>query len=213
MIKIFIHGKTGKMGKEILSLIQNEKKYKAVDLVKKADVIIDFSSATGIHSAMSLAQKYQKPLVSGSTGLQAKTFAELKKTSKKVAVLWSSNMSIGIAVVGEMLRAFSKIKNYDFYIEETHHIHKKDQPSGTAKTLENKLTKAIQKKVKQNISLRGGGVFGQHRVISLGQEETILIQHDALSRTVFARGALLATEWLLNQRPGFYQMDDIFLKD
>src|SRR5690606_34787756 len=103
---------------------------------------------------------------------------------------WASNMSMGVNVLNQMLKSLKSINDYEFFIEETHHVHKKDSPSGTAITIQKHLEKAIKKKVKKVTSFREGEVFGQHKVIVKGPEETLLIQHDALNRTVFAKGAV-----------------------
>lgn len=129
--------------------------------------------------------------------------------SKKIPVLWASNMSMGVNVLNQMLKNLNAIRDYDFYIEETHHIHKKDAPSGTALTIQKHLEKAIKKKVKDIVSYREGEVFGQHKVIVKGPEETILIQHDALNRTVFAKGAVTCAKWILKKKPGHYSIEDV----
>lgn len=97
-----------------------------------------------------------------------------------------------------------------FKLKKSTTIKKKDKPSGTALTLQTALTKIVNKKLETPLSIRGGGVFGIHRVFAMGPEETLLFEHQALDRKVFARGALLAAKWLVNQRPGLYSMDDIF---
>src|SRR5690606_3274445 len=124
------------------------------------------------------ALKYKKPFICGTTGLSDKQFKALKSASKKIPILWASNMSMGIAVLNQMLKQLSAIRDYDFSIEETHHIHKKDYSSGTALTIQRHIEKAIKKKVKNIVSHREGEVFGQHKVIIHGPEENLLIQHD-----------------------------------
>ena len=208
-LKIYIHGEKGRMGQELAKLIAADKNISLEENSAKAQVIVDFTSPEGTLKAIEIAEKNKIPLVSGSTGLSKKEFAALQKLSKKVAVLWAPNMSLGVATLAQMLKNLSAISDYDFYIEETHHIHKKDAPSGTALFLQEKLEQSIDKKIKQNISLRGGGVFGQHRVVILGPEETLILQHDALNRTVFARGAITCAKWICRQKAGYYQMGDV----
>ncbi len=209
MSNIFLFGSSGKMGKEISRLIQNDKKLKLTEKIEKADVIIDFSNAEAFLKNLEAALKNKTPFVCGTTGLSEKQFKALKTASKKIPTLWASNMSMGVTVLSEMLKNLKAIKDYDFSIEETHHIHKKDAPSGTALTIQGHLEKAIGKKVKDVISHREGEVFGQHKVIVKGPEETILIQHDALNRTVFARGAVACAKWILKKKAANYSIRDV----
>lgn len=209
MSKVFLFGASGKMGKEISSLIQQDKKLKLTDKVEKADVIIDFSNHEAFLKNLDVAVKNKIPFVCGTTGLSEKQFKALKAAAKKIPILWASNMSMGVNVLNQMLKSLKPISDYTFSIEETHHVHKKDAPSGTAITIQKHLEKAIKKKVKEVISHREGEVFGQHKVIIQGPEETILLQHDALNRTVFARGAVACAKWILKKKPGHYSIEDV----
>jgi 4-hydroxy-tetrahydrodipicolinate reductase len=209
MSKVFLFGATGKMGREISALIEKDKKLKLTDQLEKAKVIIDFSNHEAFSQNLKEAVKHKAAFVCGTTGLSQKQFKELKLASKKIPVLWASNMSMGVNVLNQMLKNLNAIRDYDFYIEETHHIHKKDAPSGTALTIQKHLEKAIKKKVKDIVSYREGEVFGQHKVIVKGPEETILIQHDALNRTVFAKGAVTCAKWILKKKPGHYSIEDV----
>jgi 4-hydroxy-tetrahydrodipicolinate reductase len=209
MSNVFLFGASGKMGKEILALISKDKKLKATDKIAKADVIIDFSNHEAFLKNLDEALKNKTPFVCGTTGLSDKQFKALAKASKKIPVLWASNMSMGVNVLNQMLKSLRAISDYDFTIDETHHVHKKDAPSGTALTIQKHLEKAIKKKVKDVISHREGEVFGQHKVIVKGPEETLLIQHDALNRTVFAKGAVTCAKWILKKKPGNYSIEDV----
>lgn len=106
------------------------------------------------------------------------------------------------------LTAFAAISQYDFDLEEIHHSQKKDAPSGTAKLLTSDLEKIVGKKLNPAHSIRGGGVAGIHKVWALGPEEVISIEHAALNRRVFARGALEIAKWIVGCKPGLYSMDD-----
>lgn len=209
MVKIFLFGSTGKMGKEISSLIEQNKKLKLVDKISKCDVVIDFTNQEAFSKNLEESLKNKKSFVSGTTGLSEKQFKALKNASKKIPILWASNMSMGVCVVNQMIKSLKALDDYDFYIEETHHVQKKDSPSGTAITIQKHLEKAIGKKVKDMISIRAGEVFGQHKVIVEGPEEKILIQHDALNRTVFARGALACALWISKKKSGHYSIEDV----
>lgn len=220
MLNIFLSGITGKVGKEIVALCEQDKKQQVVGALRssgkveilkkqKPNVFIDFSQKEFFPKVCEYCVKNNLPLVSGTTGLDKKDKELLQKAAKKIPVLWASNTSLGVNVLKNMLQGLSGLKEYDFYIEETHHVHKKDAPSGTAITLQEELETAISKKTKDVFSLRGGGVFGQHRIIVIGPEETLVLEHNALNRTVFARGALKAAKWLNNKKPGLYTMGDV----
>lgn len=206
---VFLMGASGKMGQEISALIKKDKKLKLTEKIEKADVIIDFSNPEAFIKNLETAKKHKTAFVCGTTGLSEKQFKALKVASKKIPTLWASNMSMGVTVLNQMLKKLSAIKEYDFFIEETHHVHKKDAPSGTALTIQKHLEKSIKKKTKSVISHREGEVFGQHKVLVVGPEETLLIQHDALNRTVFARGAVKCAKWIVNKKSGNYSIEDV----
>jgi 4-hydroxy-tetrahydrodipicolinate reductase len=222
-VKICLAGATGKVGQELLRIANESSDFEVTEYLQrkgklrklssgKVDVLIDFTLPAFFDECLKYAVKNKVAFVSGTTGLTSRQKENLKKASKIIPVLWASNMSMGICVLNKMLEALSAIKNYDFYVEETHHIHKKDAPSGTALTLQENLEKAINKKTKNVFSLRGGGVFGQHRVIALGTEEVLILQHDALNRTVFARGALACAKWIARKNKGLYSIEDVLYK-
>lgn len=209
MKKIFLFGGSGKMGKELSSLIEADPALVSTNKIEDSDVVIDFTNHEVFSKNLELSLKNKKPFVSGTTGLSEKQFSELQTASSSIPVLWASNMSLGICVLNQMLEQLKNISEYDFYIEETHHIHKKDSPSGTALTIKKNLESSIGKPVSETLALRGGGVFGQHRVIALGPEETLTIQHDALNRTVFARGAIKSAKWIMDKKQGHYSISDV----
>ena len=147
--------------------------------------------------------------MSGVTGLTSEQKGELVKASGVTPIFWAPNMSLGVAVVARMLNEFSKLEGFDFQIEELHHTRKKDKPSGTALFLQDKLKKAVSAVVPEPMAIRGGGIFGIHRVWAMGEEETITLEHNAMNRRVFARGAFKAAKWILQQKSGLYSMDDV----
>jgi 4-hydroxy-tetrahydrodipicolinate reductase len=181
---------------------------KKVD-AKKVDVVVDFSLPELFSEALEWAVKNKKAFVSGTTGLSKKQKQEIQKASKAIPVLWSANMSLGINLICEILKNFSAAKDFDFQIVEAHHNKKKDAPSGTAVLLQDHLEAAIDRKVPTALSLRGGGIFGIHEVWAMGQEEVIKIEHNALNRSVFARGAISVASWISGQKPGLYQVADV----
>lgn len=175
------------------------------------DVVIDFSSPEGLQSALEWCIANKKPLVSGSTGLVAKDWAALKAAGKKIPLLYSGNMSLGIAVFQAMIEKCQAIADWDFQIEEVHHNQKKDKPSGTALLLQEKLKTTIGRNPPTPQSLRGGGVPGIHTLWAMGPEETLEIRHTAINRQVFARGALKAARWLFDKKEaGLYDLSDLY---
>jgi 4-hydroxy-tetrahydrodipicolinate reductase len=218
--QIILLGAEGRMGLEISSLAtesglsvlpmgKSSKRPKDKSLNKKS-VLIDFSSPEGFSKGLTYCLETGMPFLSGTTGLQKSDFAALEKASKKIPVLWAANMSIGVQVLAQMLKQFAATqKNFDFKIDEIHHKHKKDSPSGTALYLKKELEGAVGAGKVETQSLRGGGVFGIHKVLALGEEEILSLEHVALNRKVFARGALLAAEWLCNQDAGNYKMGQV----
>lgn len=219
-LKVGLVGAGGRMGKEITAVLEqgtdcelyyplyrNEK----VDSKKaaKVDVWIDFSTPGAFSDVLKMASKNKTPVVCGTTGFSAKEKALLKKYGKIIPLLWASNMSMGVAVLNEALKSLSVISDFDFQIEEIHHNRKKDKPSGTAITLQENLTKTVGKKLPEPLAIRGGGVFGVHKIFAMSDEEVITFEHSALNRTVFAKGAIRAASWLAQQKPGLYQIRDV----
>lgn len=228
--RLAIVGISGRIGKELLMLApelgfqvtcgvttQLKKSGEAVALfasmrelpVEKIDAVIDFSLPAVSQQVAEWCAANRKPLVSGVTGLGENERVALATAAKKAAVLWSPNMSLGVAVLSRTLHELSKLKNFSFQVEEFHHSAKRDQPSGTALKLQAVLAEATGAKLPEPVSIRGGGIFGIHRVFAMGEDETLMFEHQALNRRVFARGALVAATWLINQPPGLYSIDDL----
>lgn len=217
MKKLAIVGSSGRMGTELIALAPEFKfeftqgigrAQRIADLDSgKIDVVIDFSLPDATDEVVKWCRANKKPLVSGVTGISAKqreAFAQ-----KDVAMLWAPNMSLGVAVLSRMIAEFRGLKDFEFQIEEFHHKRKKDKPSGTALLLQERLEEATGKTEPAPLAIRGGGIVGLHRVWAMGEEETITLEHNALNRRVFARGALTAAQWLVGQKPGLYTLNDV----
>lgn len=223
VIKIGLLGAHGKMGLEIQKILNEAKEFELIytprsaekwneALASKVDVWIDFTHAEAFRGVLKSVVKYKKPLVSGTTGLTAADKKALFAAAQKMPVLWASNMSMGVAILNEALKVFSKISDFDFQIEEIHHNRKKDAPSGTAVTLKENLEKAVGKKIPDTLSIRGGGVFGVHKIFALSDEEVLTFEHSALNRAVFAKGAVRAAKWISKiKKPGLYTINDVLL--
>lgn len=180
------------------------------DIAKSVDVWIDFTSPESFSEIALACAKWKIPLVSGTTGFSSQEEEILKKISKDIPVLWASNMSLGIAVLRKALPVLKHLTGFDFQLEEFHHNKKKDSPSGTAKTLQKDLEEHLGRNLPEVLAVRGGGIFGVHKIYAMSDEEILTFEHTALNRKVFARGALIAAEWVIRQKPGLYSMSDIF---
>jgi 4-hydroxy-tetrahydrodipicolinate reductase len=192
-----------------------------------ADVLVDFSGAASFTGVLRAAAHAAVPVVSGSTGLDALALAELDRAAARVAVLWAPNMSIGVELVrGLVARAVAALgAGYDVEVVETHHGAKVDAPSGTALELvaaaqaarpelvpvhgRHGRTGARSRDAIGVHALRGGGVVGDHTVHLLGELERIEITHRALSRDLFAAGALRAAHFLCGKPAGRYRLADV----
>ncbi len=200
---------------EIVNFVSRKKtaEPKAVSLkdlsAKKLDVMIDFSNPDAMSEALKWCVKNKVAFLGGTTGISNAQEKEMIAAAKVIPVFWASNFSVGVALMTEMLNVFSKHKEFDFQIEELHHRHKKDRPSGTAKSLQKALQKVVSKALPEPVSIRGGEIFGIHKVWAMSPSETITIEHTALNRSVFAKGAIRAAAWLSEQEPGNYTMRDL----
>lgn len=231
-INILICGAQGRVGKELVTLLGTDTRVDQVFLLDRSygvnkrqnefvnisdlksfsiDLIIDFSSPELLSRVVDFATGKKIPLVSGTTGLAKKDFAKLKRASAKIPVLWAANMSLGIAVLNRALLAFSAIREFDYQIEEFHHNKKVDNPGGTALALQAQLEKVLRKKLPKAIGIRGGGIFGVHKVYAMSEDEVLCFKHTALTRRVFAQGAIKAANWLLSKKPGLYEIEDVVL--
>ena len=175
---------------------------------KNIDLVIDFSLPELTDEVIAWCVSNTKPLVSGVTGISSQQKQRFAEAGTTIAALWAPNMSLGVAVLSRMLGELRHLKGFDFQIEELHHKRKKDKPSGTALFLQEKLEAAVGEAAPDPMAIRGGGIFGVHRVWAMGEEETITLEHTAMNRRVFARGAMKAAQWLASQKPGLYTLND-----
>lgn len=229
-VKIGVFGAGGRMGQEILQLwkqafgrpmalaVGSEVSKDLAEVVCKdltdervqeVDVWIEFTSPQGLKKILEHCVLNNKPLVSGTTGLTKENQRSLKVAAKKIPLLWSPNMSIGINVLLKALKSLRGINGFDFQIEEVHHRYKKDKPSGTALLIQEELQKVIARKPAETLALRGGGIYGIHKVWAMADEEFLVFEHQALGRKVFAKGAIDAALWVYTKAPGFYSMQDL----
>jgi len=221
-IRVLLIGAAGRMGKTIIDLAKGDSEIDIggqCDLgdplepaMKNCDVSIDFSNADAISEICRVASRNRTPLVIGTTGHSHEQRGLIEETARSLAVVFAANFSVGVNVLFWLTRNAAEQLGGDFDAEivETHHKMKKDAPSGTAKTLAEILT--ATKKTQSEIpihSIREGDVVGEHTVIFSGPSERLELRHAAASREIFARGALRAAKWIINQPPGLYSMQDV----
>lgn len=232
MIRIILNGINGKMGKAILKSIKNNSNFelgfgvqrKLSDLntlpiyndIFKAketgDVIVDYSNPNCLDSLLEFALQKKIPLVIATTGYSDSQKAQIKEASKYLPILFSSNMSLGISALLRALSIISPILEDDYEIEiiEKHHSKKVDSPSGTSIMLRDRILQSSNNNREIKIhSLRSGTNPGEHSIIFSGKDEIIEFKHQSYSRDLFAEGTLKAANWIVNQAPGLYSMEDI----
>lgn len=249
MVKIIMHGCNGKMGQVITDMVKNDDTAEIVagiDVVDNrdngypvftdidacdvpADVIIDFAAAVAVDKLLDYSVKHKIPVVLCTTGLSEAQIAKVEEASRKVAVLRSANMSLGINTLMKLLREAANIfapAGYDIEIVEKHHNQKVDAPSGTAIALADSINEARnneyeyvydrsqvrKKRDKKELGIsavRGGTIVGEHEVIFAGVDEVIEFKHTAYSKSVFAKGAVEAGKYLAGKSAGLYNMSDV----
>lgn len=243
-MKILLAGACGKMGTCVANAVAAPNKIVCgVDLApapmpfpvypcfaeakERADVVIDFSSPSGLEERLAYCKRKNTPIVLACTGFTAEDEAKIKYYAGHITIFKSENFSFGVNLLGYLARiAAETLKDYDAEIVEKHHAQKKDAPSGTALMLAKCVnegfgnTKSLrcgrsgsERRDKQELGIhavRGGTIVGEHEIIFAGEEEVITISHSALSRKVFALGAIKAAEWSLNRPAGIYGMSDMW---
>lgn len=249
MTKVIMHGCNGRMGQVITNLIKQDNMIEIVAGIDTydgisndypvfselsecnvaADAIIDFSNAKAVDALLDYCVEKQIPAVLCSTGLSEEQLAKVEETSKKVAVLKSANMSLGVNTLMDILPKIIKIlapAGFDVEVVEKHHNQKLDAPSGTALALADCMNEAMdkaysytydrskerRKREKDEIGIsavRGGSIVGEHEIIFAGADEVIEIKHTAYSRAIFGKGAIEAAKFLAGKPAGFYDMSDV----
>ncbi len=195
-----------------------------------ADIMIDFSLPVAADASIDYCVNNNAALVLGTTGLSETQFNKLKQAGQKIAIVQATNMSLGMnllfAMVGKVAKSLGK--EYDIEIVEAHHRFKKDAPSGSALSLAESVCKETGRdypdcltqgrhgkdalRQKGNIgmhAIRAGDIIGQHSVLYSTLGETVTIAHNAHTRDTFAHGAIRAAQWVIDQTPGLYSMQDV----
>ena len=187
--------------------------------VRNADVVVDFSSDLGARRAVEIATTLNAALLVGTTGLSEKTLAAIQNASQKISTIKISNSSLGIAILTRLTSVATTIlgSQASITIQETHHTRKKDSPSGTALALAEAVRASGGEIANTNIhSVREGDVVGDHCVTFAMDNEILSLQHRAMSRDLFAVGALRIADWLRHQPAGMHTaeqwLSDLLLK-
>lgn len=249
MVKIIMHGCNGHMGQVISDIVEKDPDAEIVagiDIADQgknsypvftdidacqveADAIIDFSSAKATDKLLEYSAARQIPVVLCSTGLSQEQLAKVEETSRKVAVLKSANMSLGINTLLKLVQDAARVlaaAGFDMEIVEKHHRLKLDAPSGTALALADSINEAMdnqyhyvydrsQKHEKRDdkeigiSAVRGGTIVGEHEIIFAGQDEVIEFKHTAYSKAIFGKGAVEAAKFLAGKPAGRYDMSDV----
>ncbi|MDX2027971.1 MAG: dihydrodipicolinate reductase C-terminal domain-containing protein [Alphaproteobacteria bacterium] len=184
---------------------------KVAEVIAASDVVMDFTLADATANHARLAAEHGKPLMCGTTGLDAPAHDALKQAAAKIPVLYAANTSLSLVVMKQITALAARLlPGYDVAILDEHHIMKKDAPSGTAKALGEAVIQGSGGKLKPDYaSVRAGSIIGEHEVIFAGQGETIRLHHSVTDRRIFARGAVQAALWLHSKKPGLYGMEDV----
>lgn len=237
---IIIYGSKGKMGKALLESLSRESSLELVgaisskdsidSLIKKADVVIDFTTPEATLDLLLKCQKEQKALVIGTTGLSHEGESPISKASKEIPILFSPNYSVGVNALFWLTQKATELlgPEYDAEIIEMHHRFKKDAPSGTAHRLGQIIAETRRLNYDAEVkhgrvgifeerkpseigihALRVGDAIGEHTVILGTLGERMELTYRASTRTAYASGALRGAIWLNNQKPGLYDMQHV----
>lgn len=197
------------------------------DVFPLCDVVIDFTKPHALEAHLDLARHHNTPMVVGTTGLSDLQKSLLVDAAQVVPLVYAENFSMGAVLMTHMARHMAQIldENYDIEISETHHRHKIDSPSGTSLALGRAVARGRNIDFDQHAIFhhqglrqpgaigfavqRGGTVVGEHTLGFLGPDECLSITHRGFSRQIYAQGALKAAQWLQNQEPGLYSMQDV----
>ena len=227
-IRVMLFGAGGRMGRAIAEVADG---HDGVTIASQdADVFVDFSAPTALEGNLAKAIAAARPILIGTTGLDADHQRLIDDASRTIAILQAANTSLGVTLLAHLVReAAARLgPDWDIEIVEMHHRHKADAPSGTALLLGRAAAEArgvgleeVSDRGRDGITgpraaghigfaaLRGGSVAGEHQVVFAGEGERIELGHRAESRIIFARGAIQAALWLRNKPAGRYTMADV----
>ena len=198
--------------------------------IDAGDVVVDFSFHDATAAIAGLCARHGKALVIGTTGHSEAEKQAVRGHAARIPMVWASNYSTGVNTLFWLTRKAAEIlgPGFDLEVVEMHHRLKKDAPSGTATTLLEILGDVRKLQLKEALrhgregivgertdaeigihAIRGGDVVGDHTVIFAANGERVELTHKASSRETFALGALRASQWVVKQKPGLYDMQDV----
>lgn len=194
----------------------------------EADAIIDFSHPSALPGVLRYAEEHGIPAVIATTGLSEEDRLKIEGTAQKVAVFFSANMSLGVSLLAELAKKAASVlgNTFDVEIIEKHHNQKIDAPSGTALMLAEAVAEGLpytpkavydrhavrEKRDPHEIgfsSVRGGTIVGEHEILFAGHDECITLTHSAMSKEIFAAGAVSAAQFVAGKAAGLYTMKDL----
>ncbi len=214
-MNVLLIGANGKMGQKMQMLMretgdnfvgidkENRQDAKSFD----ADVVIDFSSANCLPENLVLAKQKNIPIVIATTNHDEKNLKLIEQYKHSIPIFMSSNFSFMFQVLLQMTELLKALDYCDFAVEDTHHKHKKDSPSGSCKQIIKKLEDIGI--CPQVCSFRVGEVVGIHNIQVFSENECLQIKHQAFDRKVFCEGALKAAKFVVKQKNGLYTMQDL----
>lgn len=249
MTRIIMHGCNGKMGQVISRMAAADPEAEIVagidaaddghnaypvftdieNCAVEADCLIDFSAAAAVDGMLDYCLKRRLPCVICTTGLTQGQLLKISEASRKIAILKSANMSLGVNMLLKLLKEAAGTlvpAGFDIEIVEKHHNQKADAPSGTAIALADAINEEFggeyeyiydrsprrEKRAGKEIGIsavRGGSIVGEHDVIFAGEDEVITFSHTAYSKAIFGKGAVQAAKFLAGRSEGLYNMRDV----
>ena len=201
-----------------------------VEAIVRARAVIDFTSPAATVEYAGLAAQARCCHVIGTTGLDASDLRKISAAARHATIVRAGNMSLGVNLLVALTEKVAEAlgPGWDVEVVEAHHRHKVDAPSGTALMLGAAAAEGLGVTLDDVAdrgrdgqtgprrdgaigfsAIRGGDIVGEHDVIFAGEGERIVLRHAATDRAIFARGALRAANWGLDQEPGEYDMRDV----
>ncbi len=235
MIKLAVSGCKGRMGESITRLALEDQEFALAALLERedhpdigatahdltvsadnaalegCDALIEFTSPGATIANLQACLDHGVKMVIGTTGLAPEQIEKIKSAAEQIPIVFASNMSVGVNILFKLtqIAAEKTGTSYTINISEAHHVHKKDAPSGTAKTLAEIAEKASGTNVENIESIRKDEIIGDHSVVFESGEDIITVSHHAKNRDIFAKGALVAAKFLAGKDKGLFNMQDV----
>ena len=228
-IRLLVHGASGRMGRAVSRLAAADPRVRVVAAVSRSgadsegapgiaaeamhacadfDVAVDFSLPAAMPGLLALCTARGAALVSGTTGLDPGLRTSMAEAARAIPLLWASNFSLGVVVLEDLLRRASAVLPWPLSITETHHVHKLDAPSGTAISLAAAAAQ-VRGDTPPIESIREGEVVGTHRIRLEGPGESLVLEHSAADRDIFARGAIEAALRIRGRKAGPWTLPEL----